>query len=158
MFFIAPRAHFLGRDKQMAMAEAAHVIRFGDAEGAVETPIKADQLLVRRRVADDGADLWRTANRIQENAIRGGLSAWGRDANNRSRRVTTREVKGIDADVKINRALRLLSERMAAIKAASPQAARRSAGQAVARKGRILGVKHSAGSGLRTLNRGRWVG
>ena len=109
----------LRRDEQMAMAEAAHVIRFGDAEGAVETPIKADQLLARRRVADDGADLWRTANRIQENVIRGGLSAWGRDANNRPRRVTTREVKGIDADVKINRALWLLSERMAEIKAAA---------------------------------------
>ena len=109
----------LRRDEQMAMAEAAHVIRFGDAEGNVETPIKADQLLARRRIADDGADLWRTANRIQENVIRGGLSAWGRDANNRPRRVTTREVKGIDADVKINRALWLLSERMAAIKAAA---------------------------------------
>ena len=45
-----------------------------------------------------------------------------------------------------------------AIEAASPQAARASAGKAVARSGRILGVKQSAGSGLRTLNRGRWVG
>ena len=45
-----------------------------------------------------------------------------------------------------------------AIEAVSPQAARVSAGQAAARKGRILGVKQSAGSGLRTLNRGRWVG
>jgi hypothetical protein len=108
----------LKRDEMMVMAEAAHVIRFGDAEGNVETPIKADQLLARRRREDDGSDLWRTFNRIQENAIRGGLTAWGTDANNRPRRVTSREVKGIDSDVKINKALWLLTERMAALKAA----------------------------------------
>ena len=43
------------------------------------------------------------------------------------------------------------------INAPSPQAARVSARQAVPRNGRILGVKQSAGSGLRTLDRGRWV-
>ena len=42
-----------------------------------------------------------------------------RDANNRPRRTTTREVRGIDADVRINKALWLLSERMAQIKAAA---------------------------------------
>jgi hypothetical protein len=108
----------LTRDEQMVMAEAAHVIRFADADGNVATPIQADQILRIRRREDEGADLWRTANRIHENAIRGGLTAWGRDANNRPRRTTTREVKGIDADVKINRALWLLTERMAALKAA----------------------------------------
>lgn len=108
----------LNRDEMTAMAEAAHVIRFGDAEGNVETPIKADQLLAAKRREDHGPDLWRTFNRIQENAIRGGLTAWGRDANNNRRRVTSREVKGIDSDVKINKALWLLTERMAALKAA----------------------------------------
>jgi hypothetical protein len=108
----------LNRDEQMAMAEVARVIRFGDSEGTVETPIAADQFLRTRRREDEGVDLWRTSNRIQENAIRGGLTAWGRDANNRPRRTTTREVKGIDADVRINRALWLLTERMAALKAA----------------------------------------
>ncbi len=109
----------LSRDEQVAMAEAAHTLRFGDAEGETETPIKPEQLLTVRRQADSGSDLWRTANTLQENVIRGGLSAWGRDANNRPRRTTTREVKGIDADVKINKALWMLSERMAQIKAAA---------------------------------------
>ena len=109
----------LNQGEQQAMAEAAHIIRFGDAEGNVETPIRADQLLVARRREDNGSDLWRVANRLQENAIRGGLSAYGRDANNRQRRVTSREVRGIDADVKINRALWLLTERMAGLKAAA---------------------------------------
>ncbi len=107
----------LSRDEQVAMAEAAHTIRFGDTEGETETPIKPEQLLTVRRYDDNGTDLWRTANTIQENVIRGGLSAWGRDANNRPRRTTTREVRGIDADVKMNKALWMLSERMAQIKA-----------------------------------------
>jgi len=68
-------------------------------------------------MADDGTDLWRVSNRIQENVIRGGLTAMGRDAEGRPRRTTTREVKNIDADVKINRALWLLTERMAELKA-----------------------------------------
>jgi hypothetical protein len=108
----------LNRDEQMVMAEAAHVIRFADADGTVETPIAAGQLLRARRYEDEGADLWRVGNRIQENVIRGGLTAWGRDAANRPRRTTSREVKGIDADVRINRALWLLTERMAGLKAA----------------------------------------
>ena len=109
----------LSRDEQMAIAEAAHTVRFGDSDGETETPIKPAQLLTERRQADTGNDLWRISNRIQENVIRGGLTAWGRDANNRPRRTTTREVRGIDADVKMNKALWQLAERMAQIKAAA---------------------------------------
>ena len=85
----------LSRPEQMAMAEAAHTVRFGDGEGETETPIKPEQLLRVRRHADTGNDLWRVANTIQENVIRGGLTAWERDANNRRRRTTTREVRGM---------------------------------------------------------------
>lgn len=109
----------LNHDEKMAMADAARVIRFGDAAGNVETPIEARQLLGARRQADRGDDsLWTTGNIIQENVIRGGLHAWTRDAHNRARRMTTREVRNIDGDVKLNRALWMLSERMAALKAA----------------------------------------
>jgi len=94
------------------------VVRFGDAEGKVDTPIAPAQLLQSRRRDDNGADLWRTFNRIQENAARGGLSAWGHDANGHRRRTTTREVKAIDQDVKLNRALWHLAERMAELKSA----------------------------------------
>lgn len=108
----------LDTQEQMVMAEAAHVIRFGDAEGNVSTPIQPRQLLHVRRREDVGDSLWTINNRIQENVIRGGITAMGRDANNRPRQVTSREVRAIDADVKINRALWLLSERMAQLKAA----------------------------------------
>lgn len=110
----------LSRDEQFIMAEAAHVLRFGEGEaGEAATPIRPDQLLAVRRREDASRDLWTTTNVLQENAIRGGLTAWGRDANNRRRRVTTREVRGIDQDVKLNRALWLLGERMAQLKTAA---------------------------------------
>jgi hypothetical protein len=102
--------------EQNAFAEAAHELRFADAEGEVTTPIQPAQLLNSRRNADNGNDLWRTFNRVQENVIRGGLHGMGRDANNRIRRVTTREVRGIDQDVKLNRAMWMLTEKMAELK------------------------------------------
>jgi hypothetical protein len=106
------------RDERQIMAEAAHMLRFGDSEGNVTTPIQPAALLAPRRREDTEATLWNTHNVIQENAIRGGLTAMGRDTNNRPRRTTTRPVTGIDGDVKINRALWLISERMAELKAA----------------------------------------
>lgn len=102
-----------------AFAEAAHVLRFGDSEGRVETPIRPVQLLAPRRQGDTGADLWSTLNVVQENIIRGGLSARApatRDERGRvvrGRMVTTRDVNGIDQDVKLNKALWVLGERMA---------------------------------------------
>ena len=108
----------LSRDEQSVMAEAAHMIRFGDAEGNISTPIQPEQMLRSNRTADSGNDLWRTFNRVQENAIRGGLTAMGTDANGQHRRSTSRAINGIDQDVKINRALWMIAERMAALKAA----------------------------------------
>jgi hypothetical protein len=106
----------LDRDEQQIMAEAAHVIRFGDKDGETETAIQPSQLLRVRRADDNDNSLFTVQNVIQENVIRGNLTAWGRDANNRQRRVTTHEIKGIDQDVKLNRALWLLAERMAELK------------------------------------------
>lgn len=104
--------------EQNALAESAHILRFGDCEGKVDTPITPAQLLQPRRNQDTGSDLWRTLNRIQENVIRGGLTAIGRDANGHRRRTRTREVKGIDQDVKLNRALWHLGQHMADLKSA----------------------------------------
>jgi hypothetical protein len=106
----------LDQDERQAFAEAAHVVRFADAEGNVATPIKPQQLLLPRRQADQAPNLWNTFNVIQENAMRGGLSAMGRDANNRPRRSTTRAVNGIDQDVKLNKALFTLASKMAELK------------------------------------------
>lgn len=106
----------LDRDERMALAESAHVIRFGDAEGKVTTPITPDQLLVARRREDQQHDLWTNFNVVQENVMRGGLHGVGLDANNRPRKMTTREVKGIDQDIRLNKALWMLSQRMAELR------------------------------------------
>lgn len=109
----------LSAPEQEIFAEAAHEIRFADANGEIDTPIRPEQLLTPQRRDDQGNDLWRTFNRVQENAIRGGLRGWQRDEAGRPvRRVSTREVKGIDQDVKLNRALFSLAEKMAELKAA----------------------------------------
>jgi hypothetical protein len=103
----------LSRDEQKVFAEAAHTVRFGDAEGNVDTPITPEQLLHPRRPQDEGSDLWRTFNRVQENVIRGGLQG-----SNRRRGVPTREVRSIDTDLRLNRALWRLASEMAKLKAA----------------------------------------
>lgn len=107
--------------EQGAFAESARTLRFADSDGNVDSPITAEQLLRPRRSADNGTDLWKTLNRVQENVIRGGLHGWDY-SNRRPRRVTTREVKGIDQDVKLNRALWQLAERMAELKGVSAAA------------------------------------
>lgn len=105
--------------EQQAFAEAAHTLRFADSDGKIATPITAAQLLAPRRSADNGADLWKTFNRVQENVIKGGVHGVQRDGNGRRlRAVSTRQVKGIDQDVKLNRALWTLAERMQELKTA----------------------------------------
>jgi len=104
--------------EQAAYAEAAHTLRFADAEGTIDTPITAAMLLKPRRREDVGSDLWHTMNRVQENVIKGGLTARAaaKPGEYRGRQVTTRQVKGIDQDVRLNRAMWQLAERMAELK------------------------------------------
>lgn len=109
----------LSRDEQHAMADAARVIRFGDKDGKVDSPIQASQLINPRRYEDRKTDLWTTFNVIQENVIRGGLSAYARNERGRSQRISTREVRGIDGDIKLNKALWQLGAKMAELKLAS---------------------------------------
>lgn len=115
--------------EQNAFADAARELRFADAEGVITSPITAAQLLKPRRNDDADLrtnrapkpDLWHTLNVVQENVIKGGLRGLQQTVDPETgrkgaRRVTTREVKGIDQDVKLNRALWMLAERMAELK------------------------------------------
>lgn len=101
-----------------AFAKAAHTLRFDDEpidiEGREIAPvIEPKQLLIPRRFEDGGKDLWTTFNVIQENAIKGGLQGHRySEALGKDRRVTTRPIKGIDQDVKLNRALWVLAEEL----------------------------------------------
>jgi hypothetical protein len=67
------------------------------------------QLLAPRRPEDRATDLWTTAGVVQEHLLRGGDR--GRAAS--GRRTTTRPVKSVAEDVRLNRALWTLTERLA---------------------------------------------
>lgn len=92
-------------------ADAALSIKFDEEE--TTAPFAARELLRPRRHEDTDANLWTTFNVIQENLVRGGIA--GRTAD--GRRTRTREVAAIDTNVKLNRALWTLAERMAELKA-----------------------------------------
>jgi hypothetical protein len=100
----------LSDDESLAFANAAHTVRFGEED----TTINPVRLLAARRHDDQGNDLWRTFNRVQENVIRGGMQ--GLNATG-TRRVTSRAVRSIDGDIRLNTALWQLAEKMASLKA-----------------------------------------
>ncbi|MBK6261050.1 DUF932 domain-containing protein [Citrobacter youngae] len=89
---------------QLALANAALTYRFGEEH----RPVTEEQILSPRRWQDESNDLWTTYQRIQENLIKGGLP--GRSA--QGKRSQTRAVRGIDGDVKLNRALWVMAESM----------------------------------------------
>ena len=60
----------LSKAKQITFAKQAMELRFGDEKLWRILPA---QLLAPRRPEDEGDDLWRVFNRIQENAVRGGI-------------------------------------------------------------------------------------
>lgn len=97
-------------EEQKIFAETAISLKY-DTE-IQPAPITDTDVLRAKRMADDQNDLWTTFNRIQENLIRGGIRA--RTANGNITR--TREVKGIDQNVKLNRALWTLAEKMRELK------------------------------------------
>ena len=104
----AMQAVRLSTPQQIAFGRAALALRYEDAGGDRPAPISDVQVIGNRRPEDSAPDLWTTLNRIQENLTRGGLQ--GRSA--QGRRVTTRPVQGIDANVRLNRALWVLAEEM----------------------------------------------
>ncbi|EMH6513545.1 DUF932 domain-containing protein [Raoultella ornithinolytica] len=87
---------------QQALAQAALTYRFGEEH----QPVTASQILTPRRYEDRKDDLWTTYQRLQENLLKGGLP--GRTS--KGKRAHTRAVKGIDGDVKLNRALWVMAE------------------------------------------------
>lgn len=104
----------LNRDEEMAFANAALALRYGDrGEGLAPAPVTAEQLTQARRPEDWGNSLWSSFQRIQENSTKGGLP--GRTALGRPLR--TRPVASIDRSVSLNRALWVLAEEMRKLKA-----------------------------------------
>ena len=89
---------------QMAYAESAVVI-------ADKKHVTAGQLLTCRRDEDRGPNVWNTFQTVQENLVKGGL----RVRTDNGRKQKTRPIKSVDGDLRINKGLWLLTEKLAAI-------------------------------------------
>lgn len=118
---------YLNSREQEAFATAAHNARFepvvrtleDGSEERVQHAIKPIDLLQPRRYDDRGDSLWHVMNRVQENVIRGGLVGRhvGEIGSRRpGRRITTREVKGIDQNITLNQKIWDNAELMAEVK------------------------------------------
>lgn len=105
----------LSAPEQRLLASGAATVRF-DLEPGEQSPVSLDQILQPRRSADQADDLWTVYNRVQENVNKGGLYGLRRDKNNRLRNTTTRPIKGIDQNLRLNQALWELAEGMADLK------------------------------------------
>ena len=92
----------LSDHERLAYAMGAKELKGNDA-------IAPAQFLTPKRVQDHGKDLWTTFNVVQEHMLRGGDK--GRHTS--GRRTTTRPVKSVTEDLRLNRALWTMTERMA---------------------------------------------
>jgi hypothetical protein len=95
---------------QLSFANEAVKIRYSDPD---QCPVNLGDLLLMRRSEDQGSDLWRVFNRVQEHLIRGGLV--GRNAEGDRR--TMRRIKSPERDVGINSALWNLADTYAKTRA-----------------------------------------
>jgi hypothetical protein len=102
----------LTMNEQKVFAKAAFELRF-DEESNLYRAIRSEDLLQTRRTADASNSLWHVFNRVQENVVRGGVRGYLPNGD----KVRTRSIKGIDQDAKLNKALWILAEGMAAEKA-----------------------------------------
>jgi hypothetical protein len=98
----------LSKPEQEVFAQAALALKHGEQQ-----PITPSQLLLPKRYGDKNDSLWTKFNVVQENLMRGGQH--GRASS--GRRITTRPVQSIDNNVKLNRALWILADEMAKLKA-----------------------------------------
>lgn len=119
----------LSPEEKKIFAESVHELRFGDDDTGFKEAIKPEQFLKARRYQEVGKDdLFTVFNVAQENIIRGGLTGYAidpegryrsRTTHDRYKKVTTREIKAIDQNTSLNRALWTMAEEMAKLKAAA---------------------------------------
>ena len=87
--------------QQLALASAAVEL--------LDKPVPAEEVLKPRRSEDEKGDLWTTFNRVQESILKGGIQTTAPTG----RRSTTRPVKSVDRDIKLNKALWTLASKLA---------------------------------------------
>ena len=113
------KARALNTLERRAFGEAALILKYDELEKA---PVGAEKILAHRRSEDAAPTLWNVLNVVQENMMEGGQ----RDYNRRrpdSRRFfgKSRAVKGLDENVKLNKALWHLAETLRASEPLTPE-------------------------------------
>ena len=93
--------------ERLALAMGAATYRWEDPNKA---PVSPSMLLESRRYGDGAKDLWTTLNAVQENIIRGGQRDYSRRLPSGSRMPNSRAIKGIDEDLRLNKALWHMAE------------------------------------------------
>lgn len=87
--------------QQLALASAAVEL--------LDKPLPPMEVLKPRREEDKKLDLWTTLNRVQESILKGGIQTTAPTG----RRSTTRPVKSVDKDIRLNKALWTLAAKLA---------------------------------------------
>ncbi len=100
-------ARTLETRESLLFARSALALRYPQVQ---EAPVDAETLLKAHRPEDEGTDLWRTLNRVQQNLIQGGVSDWHKDRRGKLRSI--RRLSGIDSKVSVNKGLWSLAERV----------------------------------------------
>ena len=90
----------LTSEEQIQLAEIAMKLRWG----AFVPKILAEKVIGCKRVEDEGNDLWKVYNRVQENLVKGGLVGEGLKSkkNGETRLIKTRHVSNIDVEISFN--------------------------------------------------------
>ncbi len=102
--------------EQLVFARAAQELRWDEDTAPVAPPA----LLEPRRHQDRLTDLWTTMNVVQENVVKGGLRYISENAETgRRTRRETGEVRSIDENKRLNRAIWTLAEGMRTLKEAA---------------------------------------
>ena len=105
----------MNSEEKQLLAKAAHLVRF-NGEDEETTPIKSAQLLIPKRLEDQGNDLWTTWNIAQEHCLKGGDQGYrytNLATRTGQRRITTRPIRNINQDTSLNKALWMIGEAFA---------------------------------------------
>jgi hypothetical protein len=94
------QARQLSQGEQHDFAARAIALRWEDA-----APISPAKILWPRRNEDTGTDLWSVFNRTQENLIQGGQKDYSLRQANGHRFPKTREIRGLDQGIALNKGL-----------------------------------------------------
>lgn len=101
-------------EERLEFAAAACAIKFEDSKQDYN-PLNF--LMARNHQDNHATDLFSTFNVVQENIIKGGIRTYSlNDKGQRVKRNATKAIKGIDTDIKLNKALWSLAEKMLQLK------------------------------------------